>query len=192
MQYRKFGRLDWQVSALGMGCMRLPTIGGDSANIDETEAVEMIHYAIDHGVNYFDTAYPYHHGSSEIVLGKALQGGYRDRVRIATKMPTWAVQEAADFDKFLDEQLEKLQVEHIDFYLLHGLRSTRWPKVRDFGVIEWAEGAIADGRIGHLGFSFHDNFDVFKEIIDAYTKWTFCQIQYNYMNEEHQAGTKGL
>jgi predicted aldo/keto reductase-like oxidoreductase len=143
-------------------------------------------------VNYFDTAYPYHHGNSELVLGKALQGGYRDRVRIATKMPTWAVQEATDFDKFLNEQLAKLQVEHIDFYLLHGLRSTRWPKVRDLGVTKWAESAIADGRIGHLGFSFHDNLDVFKEIVDAYDGWAFCQIQYNYMNEEHQAGTEGL
>jgi hypothetical protein len=122
----------------------------------------------------------------------ALQDGYREKVRIATKLPCIEVKSAADFDRLLNEQLKKLQVQKIDFYLLHGLNAAEWPKVRDLGVLKWAEGAIADGRIGHLGFSFHDEYKVFQEIIDAYDKWTLCQIQYNYMDEETQAGTRGL
>ena len=191
MQYRTFGKLGWQVSALGFGCMRLPTSGETKSNIDEPEATRMLHHAIDHGVNYVDTAYPYHGGNSEWFLGRALQGGYRDKVRLATKLPTWLIETAEDFDRYLNEQLEKLQTDHIDFYLLHGLRESRWPKVRDLGVREWSEKAIADGRIGHLGFSFHDSTDVLKEIVDAHD-WTFCQIQHNYMDIEYQAGTKGL
>jgi predicted aldo/keto reductase-like oxidoreductase len=191
MQYRRFGKLDWKVSALGFGCMRLPTIGETKSNIDEPEAARMLHHAIDHGVNYVDTAYPYHGGNSEWFLGRALQGGYRDKVRLATKLPTWLIETAEDFDRYLNEQLEKLQTDHVDFYLLHGLRESRWPKVRDLGVREWSEKAIADGRIGHLGFSFHDSTDVLKDIVDA-ADWTFCQIQHNYMDIEYQAGTEGL
>jgi predicted aldo/keto reductase-like oxidoreductase len=192
MQYRKFGKLDWEVSALGFGCMRLPIVGGDSSDIDEPEATRMLHYAIDHGVNYVDTAYPYHGGNSERFVGRALQGGYREKVKLATKMPCWMVESTDDFDKFLNEQLEKLQTDHIDFYLLHGLRASRWSKMRDLGVLAWAEKAIADGRIGHICFSFHDKTEVLKEIIDAYDGWTHCQIQHNYMDIEHQAGTEGL
>ena len=192
MQYRKFGKLDWQVSALGFGCMRLPTLGGDSANIDEPEATRMLHAAIDHGVNYIDTAYPYHGGNSERFVGRMLQGGYRQKVRLATKLPCWKIESADDFEKYLNEQLEKLQTDYIDFYLLHGLHQERWHKMRDLGALSWAERAIADGRIGHLGFSFHDKYTVLQEIVDASDLWTFCQIQYNYMDIENQAGTKGL
>jgi len=192
MQYRNFVKPDWMVSALGFGCMRLPTLGGDSANIDEPEATRMVHYAIDHGVNYIDTAYPYHGGNSEWFVGRMLKGGYRDKVKLATKLPCWKVEAPGDFDQLLDEQLHKLQTEHIDFYLLHGLNQDRWPKMRDLGALPWAEKAIADGRIRHLGFSFHDKYSVFQEIVGASDLWTFCQIQYNYMDIENQAGVKGL
>lgn len=192
MKYRKFGHLDWKASVLGFGAMRLPTIGNDPSHIDEPQAIEMIRYAIDHGVNYLDTAYPYHEKHSEIVVGKALSDGYREKVKLATKLPSWLVESPDDFDRFLDEQLEKLQTDYIDFYLLHALNSTRWPKLRDWEVLNWVESALADGRIQYLGFSFHDDFAVFKDIVNATDKWTFCQIQYNFMDIEYQAGIKGL
>ena len=191
MQYRTFGRLDWRPSALGFGAMRLPTLDGDSGKIDEALATRMIRTAIDAGVNYVDTAWPYHKGEGEPFVGRCLQAGYREKVKLATKMPCWLIEEADEFDTFLAQQLKRLQTDHIDFYLLHGLNKTRFPVVRDLGVFEWAERAIADGRIGHLGFSFHDELPVFKEIVEAYD-WTFCQIMYNYMDTEFQAGREGL
>jgi hypothetical protein len=192
MKYRKFGRLDWKASVLGFGAMRLPIIGNDPSRIDEPQAIEMIRYAIDHGVNYLDTAYPYHEKQSEIVVGKALLDGYREKVKLATKLPSWLVENPDDFDRFLDEQLEKLRTDHIDFYLLHALNSTRWPKLRDWEVLNWAESALTDGRIHYLGFSFHDDVEVFKDILNATDRWSFCQIQYNFMDIEYQAGIKGL
>lgn len=192
MQYRKFGKLDWKVSALGFGAMRLPTLDGDHTTIDELEATRMLHYAIDHGVNYIDTGWMYHGGNSERFLGKALQGGYREKVKLATKVHAHTVEAFGDFDKILNKQLERLQTDHIDVYLLHGLMQASWHKVRDMDVLHWAEGAIADGRIGHLGFSFHDPFETLLEIIDAYDHWVMCQFMYNFMYENTEAGTKGI
>jgi uncharacterized protein len=192
MKYRKFGKLDWQVSALGFGAMRLPVLNEDWGSVVEPEAIKMIRYAVDHGVNYIDSAWGYHRGNSEVVIGKALQDGYREKVKVATKLPVPEITGPEDFDRILNEQLKRLQNKPIDFYLLHGLNKMSWPKVRNMGVMKWAEGALADGRILHLGFSFHDSFDVFQEIIGAYDNWTLCQIQYNYMDEQTQAGTRGL
>lgn len=192
MKYRKFGKLDFQISALGFGCMRLPTLDGDTSKIDEPVATRMVRHAIDQGVNYVDTAYTYHGGNSETFVGNVLQDGYRDKVKLATKMPTWMVEKPNDFDRFLNEQLKKLRTEQIDFYLLHGLKWDRWPKMQKLGVLEWAEKAKADGRIAHLGFSYHDKVDLFKEIVGAYDDWAMCLVQHNYMNEQSQAGSEGV
>jgi predicted aldo/keto reductase-like oxidoreductase len=192
VKYRDFGKLDWKVSALGFGAMRLPTRGGEASKIDEAEAIKMIRYAIDHGVNYVDTAYSYHGGKSEELVGKALRDGYRERVRVATKMPTWLVKSERDMNKFLGKQLGRLKLDFVDFYLLHGLTKSRWESLQKLEVCRWAEKKIHDGKMLHFGFSFHDEFSVFKNIIDGYDGWTFCQIQYNYVDSDYQAGTKGL
>ncbi len=175
--------------------MRLPTRNGKATgpDIDESLAIPMIRRAVDEGVNYLDTAYVYHDGVSEVVLGKALRDGYRDRVKIATKSPLWIVRSPEDFDRCLAESLRRLGTDHIDFYLLHALDRKNWTKkVLGLNLIERAEAAIRDGRIGHLGFSFHDEADVFTEILNGYDRWTFCQIQYNYMDVANQAGAAGM
>ena len=193
MQYRKFGKLDWRVSALGFGAMRLPQLGHDfSSPIDEPEAIKMMRYAIDNGVNYVDTAFPYGMGNSERVVGKTLLDGYRQRVRLATKLSPFVLKSSQDFDRYLDAQLKRLQTNKIDYYLFHGLNEQSWKQLRDWNAIKWVEQKIAQGKIGYLGFSFHDNYDVFKQIIDYYDNWTFCQVQYNYMDENNQAGRKGV
>jgi len=177
--------------------MRLPVIDGKPSLIDEAKAGEMLKYAIDNGVNYIDTAYPYHSdvpmqkGMSEVFVGKFLSGGYRDKVFIATKLPSWLINSREDMDKYLNEQLERLQTDHIDFYLVHALKTDFWNKLNSLGICEFLDSAIADGRIKHAGFSFHDEIDVFKKIVDSYN-WSFCQIQYNYMDQNYQAGIEGL
>lgn len=191
MQYREFGRLDWKPSALGFGAMRLPTKGDDRGNIDEEKAMRMIRYAIDEEVNYIDTAWPYHEGNSEEFVGKVLKDGYREKVRLATKAPSWLIEKSGDLDEYLEKQLDRLGVDKIDFYLLHGLNKKRWENYKDVGVREWLSEVQAKGKICHPGFSFHDDLDVFKKIVDSYD-WTFCQIQYNYIDRDFQAGMEGL
>jgi uncharacterized protein len=193
MLYRKFPGCRDDISVLGFGCMRLPPAEGQQAGgaIDEPEATRMIRAAIDCGVNYIDTAYPYHNGESEPVVGRALGDGYRDRVFLATKLPSWLIASREDMDKYLDEQLARLATDHIDFYLLHGLGGDTWENLTRLDVLEFLDSAKSDGRIRHPAFSFHDEFPVFKKIVDAY-EWTFAQIQYNYMDEQYQAGTQGL
>jgi len=192
LNFRSFGKLDWQVSALGFGCMRFPVIGGNPSSIDEKPAAEMLYLAIDSGVNYLDTAFPYHDGQSEGFLGRTIQGSYRDKVKLATKLPSWKVEKTEDFDFYLNEQLDRLRTDHIDCYLLHALNEKDWKKVESLGVLSWAEKAKSEGRIINLGFSFHDEFSVFQSIVDAYQDWDFCMIQHNYMDTDFQAGTKGL
>jgi predicted aldo/keto reductase-like oxidoreductase len=198
MLYRKFGKTNEMVSILGFGCMRLPLLpGGDPSKIDEEFATKLIRYAIDEGVNYIDTAYPYHGrgmataGQSEPFVGKVLKDGYREKVKIATKLPSWLIGSWADMDKYLNEQLKRLGTDTIDFYLVHALNDVLWNKVKDLGITEFLDQAIRDGRIKHAGFSYHEKQEYFNGIVDAYD-WSFCQIQYNYMDEEFQAGRKGL
>jgi predicted aldo/keto reductase-like oxidoreductase len=191
MKYRTMGRSGVEVSILGLGCMRLPVVDGDEGRIDERRAERVLRVAMEKGINYLDTAYPYHKGQSEAFLGRVLRGGLRDKVRLATKLPSWAVKVPADFDRFLNEQLQRLQTDHIDFYLLHTLKADWWEKLCRLGVLDFLDRAIRDGRIGAAGFSFHDELPVFKKIVDAYD-WSFCLIQYNYMDEQVQAGRQGL
>lgn len=189
MKYREFGKTGLKVSALGFGTMRLPLLE-DGVTVDEKEAVRIIRHAIDSGVNYVDTAYPYHQGTSEIVVGKALRDGYRDKVFLADKSPIWKLEKESDFDSILEEQLQKLQTDHIDFYLLHALNKERFEKIKNFHLIDHMLEARKAGKIRYLGFSFHDDYEVFEEILNYYP-WDFCQIQLNYMDTEIQAGMKG-
>jgi uncharacterized protein len=188
MQYRKVPKNGDQLSALGYGAMRLPTRMG---RIDEERAMRQIRGAIDQGVNYVDTAVPYHGGESERFIGRVLRDGYREKVKLATKLPPQSVNTREDMDRILDIQLKKLKTDHIDYYLLHGLEANQWKKLFDLGVLEFLDMAKVSGKIRNAGFSFHGDRRTFKEIIDAYD-WTFCQIQYNFLDETNQAGTEGL
>jgi predicted aldo/keto reductase-like oxidoreductase len=198
MLYRDFGKTGEKVSVLGFGCMRLPLLDpNDISKVDEPEAIKMIRHAIDNGVNYMDTAYPYHGtgfdkpGESEAVLAKALRDGYREKVKIATKLPSWLVQTHEDMERLLDEQLARLETDQIEFYLIHALNKNFWPVMQKNEFGKFLDKAKADGKIKYAGFSFHDELPLFKEILEAYD-WDFTQIQYNFLDEDYQAGTEGL
>ena len=189
MLYRKMPKNGDELSVLGFGCMRF-TVKEDGS-IDEKIATKHVRYAIDHGVNYVDTAWPYHMGQSEPFLGRALADGYREKVKLATKLPSWMLERREDMDYFLNSQLDKLKTDHIDYYLIHALVGELWDNVEKLGVIDFLDKAKSDGRIVNAGFSFHGSADDFKRIVDAYD-WDFCQIQYNFLDEKNQAGTEGL
>src|SRR5664280_1135511 len=189
MLYRKVLKNGDKLSTLGFGCMRLPV--KEDGKIDEKRAMSQVRYAIDKGVNYVDTAWPYHGGESEPFLGRALADGYRERVKLATKLPSWLVKTADDLDRFLDAQLRRLNTSRIDYYLLHSLSGTSWDKLVSLGVVDFLNRAKAAGKIVNAGFSCHGTLPEFKRIVDA-DPWEFCQIQFNFLDIEHQAGEAGL
>jgi predicted aldo/keto reductase-like oxidoreductase len=191
LQYRKMGSLDWEVSALGFGCMRLPSRRLNRLRAETEESIRIIRHGIDLGINYIDTAWPYHLGDSERIVGQALQNGYRERVRLVTKLPLFLVRSADAFDRYLTGQLERLQTGYLDIYLFHAMNAAGLEKVKRLGLIEKMEEAKRQGWIRHIGFSFHDTFPVFKEIVD-YFDWDMAQIQYNYMDTGIQATHDGL
>lgn len=189
MLYRNVPKTGDRLSILGFGAMRLPV--NEDGSINEVKAIEQMRKAIDNGVNYLDTAYPYHGGQSEVVLGKALKDGYRNKVKIADKLPPWNIKTREDMDVILDKQLEKLGVETIDYYLLHALEGNSWDRLVSLGVIDFLENAKAAGKIVNIGFSFHGASEDFTRILDSYD-WVFCQIQYNFLDTQNQAGISGL
>lgn len=183
-----------KISALGFGFMRLPVLNGDQSQVDMDAVEEMLLYAYEHGVNYFDTAFPYHNGYSEIALGELLaKHGIRDKVHIATKLFTLVIGQP-DFDpaKMLETQLERLQTDHIDFYLIHGLHGDQWDRLKnEYDIVNFLDKKRSEGVIRHMGFSFHDSYDAFVRLLGDYD-WEFAQIQYNYLDHEIQAGDRGI
>lgn len=197
MLYRKLNKTGIELSVLGFGCMRLPAIDHKPEKINYPEATRMLHYAIDNGVNYVDTAYFYHaavfgqKGESEPFVGQALSGGWRKKVHLATKMPLFFLRQKEQMDRFLEEQLERLKTDYLDFYLLHGLNGETWDKMKSLGVREFMDKKKTEGKFRFPAFSFHGKAEDFIKICDEYD-WTFAQIQYNYMDNDFQAGYKGL
>ncbi len=188
MQYNEFKGMG-RTSRLGYGLMRLPVRDGQ---VDEERAIRLIRRGIDAGITYLDTAYPYHGGQSEVTAGRALKDGYREKVTVTDKLPCWAVKESADMDKLLDEQLRRLDLPYIDMYLLHALNRDRYAQMKALGFKDFFRRALSDGRIRHVGFSFHDDAAAFREIMDDYDLWEMCQIQYNYLDDKSQATEEGL
>lgn len=188
MEKRKFEKLGIETSLLGFGCMRFPAT--PDGKIDEPRAEKLLDRAIAAGVNYIDTAYPYHNGESEPFVGKVLQKYDRNSFYLATKLPVWAIESVDDAKRVFAEQLERLRTDHIDFYLMHAMSKERWDKVKELGIVEFCEQLKAEGKIRYLGFSFHDTYEAFEEVLRD-RDWDFCQIQYNYMDTEEQAGDKG-
>ncbi len=198
MRYRKLGKTNQDVSVLGFGAMRLPMVGATgpmsgfdpNVKIEEVEATRMVHHALEQGVNYFDTAYGYHAGQSERFMGKVLRE-VRSKVMIATKLPLWNLEKKEDLEKIFKEQQQKLQTDYFDVYLVHGLGAATWATAKKFGVLEFMDSLVKSGGIRFAGFSFHDELPLFKEIVDAYD-WSVCQIQFNFYDQDYQAGREGL
>jgi len=189
MLTRHFDNFAHEVSLLGLGAMRFPlTEAGDA---DEAEAIRMVRRAIDSGVNYVDTAYTYHGGKSEVIVGRALKDGYREKTLVADKLPIWMVEQESDVRRFFEEQLQRLDISCIDMYLIHCVDHESWDITKRCNVLPILEELKAEGKIGHIGFSYHDDPHLFKDVIDAYP-WEFCQIQLNYVDTEFQAGLEGL
>ena len=191
MKYRSMGKLNIRTSAFGLGCMRFNGAASGDSIIDEQKAISLIRQAVDGGVTYLDTAYVYLDKTSEIVLGKALQDGYRDRVTIATKMPAEHVHNRAEMEALLETELKKLQTDHIDFYLMHGIDKEKWEYFKSIGAPEFFDDMKRAGKIRYKCFSFHGPYEEFEYILQAYD-WDMVQIQYNFMDINNQAGTKGL
>ncbi len=189
MLYRKFDRFGQDLSLLGFGAMRFPLTPDGEA--DEAESIRLIRHAIDHGINYIDTAYTYHGGKSEVIIGKALQDGYRQKAVIADKLPIWLVEKEEDVLRFFNTQMERLAVDFIDLYLIHCIDHEAWEIIHSCNVLPQLKTLQQEGRIGKIGFSYHDDLPLFKEVIDAFD-WDFCQIQLNYVDTEFQAGLEGL
>lgn len=190
MQYRKLIKNSEDLSVLGYGCMRLPTKNG---RIDEKKAEEQLLYAFNQGVNYYDTAYPYHGGKSEVMLGKFIKNNkIRDKIYIADKLPAFLVNKPEQIQSFFNTQLRRLDTHYIDYYLMHMLDSLKsWEKLKEFGILEFIEEKKRRGQIRHIGFSFHGRPEEFIKILEDYD-WEFCQIQFNYLDEYNQAGLAGL
>ncbi len=192
MQYRSMPNSNEKLSVLGFGCMRLPLVEGRSNKIDIERAKKQIRYAIDNGVNYIDTAWPYHMGKSESFLGEhVLKDGYREKIKLATKLPCFLIKKQEQFEEYFQKQLDKLQTDYIDYYLMHALNYNTWSKMVDLGIVDFMNKIKAEGRVKHIGFSFHSNLDDFKKIVDAYD-WEFTQVQYNILDEYFQAGKEGI
>lgn len=188
MERRKWEKLGIETSLLGFGCMRFPTT--PDGKIDEERAEKMLDQAIASGVNYIDTAYPYHNGESEPFVGKVLGRYDRNSFYLASKLPLWAVNTLEDAKRIFEDQLKRLRTDHIDFYLLHAVNQEKWNAMKELGVVDYCEQLQKEGKIRYYGFSFHDSYEVFEEVI-RYRDWDFCQIQYNYMDTQEQAGDKG-
>ena len=191
MKYRKFDKIKMEASLFGLGCMRFNGAAKGDSCIDEDKAISLIRRAIDGGVNYLDTAYIYLDKTSEIVLGKALLDGYRDKVTIATKMPIEVVNSYEDMENLLNTELKKLQTDHIDYYLMHGIDKGKWERFKEIGADKFFEDKKKEGKIRYKCFSFHGAYEDFEYIIKDYD-WDMVQIQYNFMDIDNQAGTKGL
>ena len=198
MIYNTLGKTGLEVSRLGFGTMRLPTVDSN-ADIDKTEASKMLEYGIENGINIIDTAYPYHsaeldgNGNSEKFVGEFLkENSLRDEILLQTKSPSWLMEKRTDFDYYLDIQLEKLQTDYIDIYLLHSLTVPDWTKVHELRVLDFLDDCLSSGKVKHVGFSSHIEVDYLIEILDEYPKWEVALTQMNYLDEYYQSGVMGL